>query len=71
LQTLLDEENIPVDQGKVAQLEKYFSDTVFGKIQQGAEDIVKESAVGRLTSALGQLYAYGKVGASAAVKGSN
>jgi hypothetical protein len=65
----LGEEGIPVDQGKVAQLEKYFSDTVFGKIQQGAEDVVKDSAVGRLTSALSQLYAYGKVGASYAVKG--
>ena len=65
----LGEEGIPVDQGKVAQLEKYFSDTVFGKIQQGAEDVVKDSAVGKLTSALGQLYAYGKVGASYAVKG--
>jgi hypothetical protein len=56
----LGEEGIPVDQGKVAQLEKYFSDTVFGKIQQGAEDVVKDSAVGKLTSALGQLYAYEK-----------
>jgi hypothetical protein len=37
----LGEDNIPVDQGKVAQLEKYFSNTVLGKIQQGSEDISK------------------------------
>ena len=65
----LGEEGIPVDQGKVAALEKYFSDTVFGKIVQGSEDVIKDSAVGKLTSALGQLYAYGRVGASYAVKG--
>jgi hypothetical protein len=64
----LGEDNIPVDQGKVAQLEKYFSNTVFGKIQQGSEDIIKDSAVGKLTSALTQLYGYGRVGAAGAVK---
>jgi len=65
----LREESVPIDKGYVAQVEKYFSDTVLGKIQQGAEDTVKESAVGKLTSALTQLYGLGKVGASAAVKG--
>ena len=65
----LREENVPVDKSYVAQVEKYFGDTVLGKIQQGAEDVVKESAIGKLTSALTQLYTFGKVGASAAVKG--
>ena len=64
----LGEEGIPVDQGKVAALEKYFSDTVLGKIVQGSEDVIKDSAVGKLTSALGQLYAFGRVGASYGVK---
>jgi len=61
-------DNIPVDQGKVAQLEKYFSNTVFGKIQQGSEDVIKDSAIGKLTSALTQLYGYGRLGAAGAVK---
>jgi hypothetical protein len=64
----LNKDGIPVDQGKVAQLEKYFSNTVLGKIQQGSEDIVKESAVGKLTSALVELYGLGRMGAAGAVK---
>jgi len=63
------EEGLPVDQEYAVQLEKYFSNSVLGKIQQGAEDVVKESAVGKLTSALTQMYSYARVGASAAVKG--
>ena len=66
----LREEDVPVDKSAVAEVEKYFSNTVFGKIQEGAEDVVKESAIGKLTSALVQLYNFGKVGADLAVKGS-
>jgi hypothetical protein len=65
---VLNKDKIPVDQGKVAQLEKYFSNTILGKIQQGSEDIVKESAVGKLTSALVELYGLGRMGAAGAVK---
>ena len=65
----LREDNIPVDQGYVAQLEKYFSNSVLGKIQQGSEDVVKETAIGKLTSAFTQLYAFGKAGADVTVKG--
>ena len=64
------EDDVPVDQGYVAQLEKYFSNSVLGKIQQGAEDVVKETAVGKLTSAFTQLYALGRAGASVAVNAS-
>jgi hypothetical protein len=65
----LREDDIPIDQGYVAQLEKYFSNSVLGKIQQGAEDVVKETAIGKLTSAFTQLYAFGKAGADLTVKG--
>ena len=64
----LREEDVPIDESYVAQLEKYFSDTVIGKIQQGAEDVVKETAIGKLTSAFTQLYGLGRMGASATVK---
>lgn len=64
----LREDDIPIDQGYVAQLEKYFSNSVLGKIQQGAEDVVKETAIGKLTSAFTQLYAFGKAGADITVK---
>ena len=66
----LREDDVPVDKGYVAQLEKYFGDSVLGRIQQGAEDVVKETAIGKLTSALTQLYSYGRVGANVAVKAS-
>jgi len=66
----LREDDIPVDKSYVAQLEKYFGDSVLGRIQQGAEDVVKETAIGKLTSALTQLYTFGRAGASAAVKAS-
>jgi hypothetical protein len=64
----LREDDVPVDQSYVSQLEKYFSNSVLGKIQSGAEDVVKETAVGKLTSALTQLYGYGRVAAEATVK---
>jgi hypothetical protein len=60
----LREENVPIDKSYVGQLEKYFDNSVLGKIQQGNEDIVKESAIGKLTSAFTQLYSLGRVGAS-------
>jgi hypothetical protein len=66
----LRDDDVPVDKSYIAQVEKYFSDSVLGKIQQGAEDVVKESAVGKLTSALTQLYTFGRAGAGAAVKAS-
>ena len=62
-------EDVPIDEGAVAKLQEYFDGTVLGKIQDGAEDVVKESAIGRLTSAFTQLYGAGRIGASAAVKG--
>ena len=66
----LREDDVPVDKGYVGKLEKYFADSVLGRIQQGAEDVVKETAIGKLTSALTQLYAFGRAGASATVKAS-
>jgi hypothetical protein len=64
----LGEDDIPVDESSVAKLQEYFDNTVLGKIQSGAEDVVKESAIGRLTSAISQLYGTGRVAASATVK---
>jgi hypothetical protein len=63
----LRKDKVPVNENYVAQLEKYFSNTVLGKIQQGSEDIVKETAIGKLTSAMIQLYGYGKMGSTGAV----
>ena len=49
-------EGIEVDKGTAAKLEKYFDDSIFGKIQKGAEEIAYTDAVGRLSSALTQSY---------------
>ena len=62
------EDDVPIDESYIGQLEKYFDNSVLGKIQQGNEDIVKESAIGKLTSAFTQLYGLARVGASATVK---
>ena len=64
----LGEDGIPVDESNVAKLQQYFDNTVLGKIQQGAEDTIKQSAVGRLTSGFAQLYGTGRMAASASVK---
>lgn len=64
----LGEDNIPVNESNVAKLQEYFDNTVLGKIQQGAEDVVKETAIGKLTSAFGQLYGTGRIAASGTIK---
>ena len=64
----LGEDDIPVEESNVAKLQEYFDNTVLGKIQKGAEDTVKETAVGKLTSAFTQLYGTGRVAASASIK---
>ena len=40
----MEDENLPVDKSSVAKLEKYFADTVFGKIQQGLFEVCKRNA---------------------------
>ena len=60
----LGEENIKKDAGLFAKLERDFDESVFGKIERGAEEIAYQDAVGRLTSAFTQLYVGGRFGAS-------
>jgi hypothetical protein len=61
-------EGIAVDQGTAAKLEKYFDDSIFGKVQKGAEEIAYTDAVGRLSSAFTQLYGGAKLATGATVK---
>src|SRR6056300_562246 len=68
IEDVLGEDDIPVEESNVAKLQEYFDNTVLGKIQKGAEDTVKETAVGKLTSAFTQLYGTGRVAASASIK---
>ena len=61
-------EGIEVDKGTAAKLEKYFDDSIFGKVQKGAEEIAYTDAVGRLSSAFTQLYGGAKLATGATVK---
>jgi hypothetical protein len=61
-------DNVPIEESNVAKLQEYFDNTVLGKIQKGAEDTVKESAIGRLTTAFTQLYGTGRIAASGTIK---
>jgi hypothetical protein len=64
----LSEDGVEVDAGTAAKLEKYFNESILGKIQAGAEDIAYTDGVGRLTSAFTQLYGGGKLGANIGLK---
>ena len=61
-------EGIAVDKGTAAKLEKYFDDSIFGKIQKGAEEVAYTDAVGRLSSAFTQLYGGAKLATGTALK---
>jgi len=66
----LGEDGIKLSQGKAAKLEKYFKDSVLGKVTQQAEDVARETAAGALTEMFTQLYGAARMGASAAIKAS-
>jgi len=60
------EEGLSVDQSKVAQLENWWDKTMFGMIEKKLDSKAKETAVGRITESLVQLYGGWKaVGSSA------
>ena len=63
------EDDIPVDQGYAARLDKAFYDTFVGKISKAAEETARERAAGRLVSAFVQIYNTAKVGANITLKG--
>ena len=55
------DENIPVDQGKVAQFENWFDKTYIGGLEGYAEERARATAVGRLTEMMVQFYGGWKV----------
>ena len=55
------EDGIPVDQSKVAQLENWWDKTYFGMIEKELDTRAKETAIGRITETLVQLYGGWKV----------
>ena len=60
----LEKDDIPIDQGAVARLEKYFKDSIIGKIGTIAEEDAYKTASGTLTTIFAQLYATSRMGAA-------
>jgi hypothetical protein len=54
---------------KIAEIEKYYNDSLFGKINTEVEKEAKESAVAKLTSEIAQLYFFAKTGTQWALGG--
>ena len=50
------DENLPVDQSKVAQLDRWFEQTYFGNVMKFSGAKAKENALGRLTEVIVQMY---------------
>ena len=63
------EDDVPVDQGYAARLDKAFYDTYVGKISKQLEETARQRAAGRLVSAFVQIYNTAKVGTNLTIKG--
>jgi len=55
------DQDIPVDETLTAKFNEAFEQTTLGKIEQAAEDVARETAAGKITEAIGQLYGAGKI----------
>ena len=51
-----DDRDLPVDKGRVAQLENWWEQTFIGQVEKYAEEKARETAVGKITETLVQLY---------------
>jgi len=61
------DENIPVDESLTAQFNEAFDKTIVGKIENAAEEVARETAAGKITEAIGQLYGAGKIAQKTAI----
>ena len=51
-----DKNKLPVDQSRVARLDRWFEDTFAGQVMKFSSEKAKENAIGRLTEVLVQMY---------------
>jgi len=63
----LQEEGIPVEESATGQFNEWFDRTTLGKIEQATESMADETAAGKITEAIGQLYGAGKIASKTAV----
>jgi len=61
------DEDIPYDETLTGKLTEAFDRTTLGKIEQASEDVAAETAAGKLTEAIGQLYGAGKIAQKTAI----
>ena len=55
------DENLPADETLTAKFNEAFDQTTLGKIEQASEEVARETAAGKITEAIGQLYGAGKI----------
>ena len=67
LYDVFQEEGIPIDETLTAQFNEAFDRTIVGKIENAAEDVARETAAGKITEAIGQLYGAGKIAQKTAI----
>ena len=61
------EEGIPYDETLTGKLNEAFDRTTLGKIEKAAEEVARETAAGKITEAIGQLYGAGKIAQKTAI----
>ena len=61
------DENIPVDETLTARFNEAFDQTTLGKIEKASEEVAAETAAGKITEAIGQLYGAGKIAQKTAI----
>jgi hypothetical protein len=57
----LQESDIPVDESATQKFNNWFESTYLGQIEKASEQVARETATGRFTEAIGQLYGGGKI----------
>ena len=61
LYDITQDEGIPYNETLTGKLTEAFDRTTLGKIEQAAEEVADETAAGKITEAIGQLYGAGKI----------
>ena len=67
LYDIFQDEGIPVDETLTAKLNHAFEQTTLGKIEKASEEVAAETAAGKITEAIAQLYGAGKIAQKTAI----
>ena len=61
------DQDIPVDETLTAKFNEAFDQTTLGKIEKASSEVAAETAAGKITEAIGQLYGAGKIAQKTAI----